>query len=68
MRLTGLLFPAVSGAMPAADGPALQALRLELLPYLLLTRSAERIYRKPRGYEGDFLTIEWMYANEPGGR
>ncbi len=67
VRMTGLLFPAVSGAMPAPDGPALQALRLELLPYLLLTRSAERMYRKPRGYAGDFLTIEWMYANEPGG-
>jgi CRP-like cAMP-binding protein len=67
VRLTGFLFPAVSGAMPAPDGPALQALRLELLPYLLLTRSAERMYRKPRGYAGDFLTIEWMYANEPGG-
>jgi hypothetical protein len=26
--LTGLLFPAVSGAMPAPDGPALQALGL----------------------------------------
>ena len=25
------------------------------------------MYRKPRGYAGDFLTIEWMYANEPGG-
>jgi len=38
-----------------------------LLPYLLLTRSAERMYRKPRGYAGDFLTIDWMYADEPGG-
>ncbi len=42
-------------------------MRLELLPYLLLTRSAERMYRKPRGYAGDFLTIAWMYADEPGG-
>ena len=25
------------------------------------------MYRKPRGYAGDFLTIEWMYANESGG-
>lgn len=39
----------------------------ELHPYLLLTRIVERIYSKPRGYAGDFLTIEWMYANEPGG-
>ena len=67
VSLTDSLFPAVSGAMPAQDNPALQALRIELLPYLLLTRSAERMYRKPRGYAGDFLTIAWMYANEPGG-
>ena len=67
VRLTGSLFPPLSGATPAADTPALQALRLELLPYLLLTRSAERMYRKPRGYAGDFLTIAWMYADEPGG-
>ena len=67
VQLTGSLFPAISGETPAQDAPALQALRLELLPYLLLTRSAERMYRKPRGYAGDFLTIAWMYANEPGG-
>jgi len=67
VRLTGSLFPPLSGDTPAAETPALQALRLELLPYLLLTRSAERMYRKPRGYAGDFLTIAWMYADEPGG-
>jgi len=38
--------------------------RRELHPYMLLTRIVERIYTKPRGYAGDFLTIEWMYANE----
>lgn len=67
VQLTHVLFPALSGEQAAPDSPALQALRLELLPYLLLTRSAERMYRKPRGYAGDFLTIDWMYANEPGG-
>lgn len=67
VRLTARLFPPLSGETPAPDSPALQALRLELLPYLLLTRSAERMYRKPRGYAGDFLTIAWMYADEPGG-
>ena len=67
VRLTHTLFPALSGETPAPDCPALQALRLELLPYLLLTRSAERMYRKPRGYAGDFLTIAWMYADESGG-
>ncbi len=39
----------------------------EVLPYLLLTRTAERLYAKPRGYAGDFLSIDWMYDDEPGG-
>ncbi|MEQ8762764.1 MAG: cyclic nucleotide-binding domain-containing protein [Planctomycetota bacterium] len=39
----------------------------EVLPYLLLTRTAERLYAKPRGYAGDFLTIDWMYDDQPGG-
>lgn len=41
--------------------------RRELHPYLLLTRIVARIYTKPRGYAGDFLTIRWMYENEVGG-
>jgi extracellular factor (EF) 3-hydroxypalmitic acid methyl ester biosynthesis protein len=39
----------------------------EILPYLLLTRVTERVYSKPRGYAGDFLTIDWIYRNEAGG-
>jgi len=39
----------------------------EILPYLLLTGTAERIYAKPRGYAGDFLTIEKIYQNEAAG-
>ena len=39
----------------------------ELLPYLFLSRIAERSYSKPRGYAGDFLTIEWIYQNNPEG-
>lgn len=39
----------------------------EFLPYLLLTRIGERMYAKPRGYAGDYLTIEWMYRDEPEG-
>jgi len=42
-------------------------LQREILPYLLLTRSAERMYAKPRGYAGDFLTIDWIYQNNPQG-
>jgi CRP-like cAMP-binding protein/SAM-dependent methyltransferase len=39
----------------------------ELMPYLLLTQVGERAYSKPRGYAGDYLTIEWIYQNDPGG-
>ena len=40
-------------------------LKVELLPYLLSARDAERVYSKPRGYAGDFLTIHQIYENEP---
>jgi CRP-like cAMP-binding protein len=39
----------------------------ELLPYVLLTRTAERCYAKPRGYAGDFGSIEQIYRNESAG-
>lgn len=39
----------------------------ELLPFLLLSQLANRIYYKPRGYAGDFFTIEVMYQAAPGG-
>ncbi|NQU47832.1 MAG: cyclic nucleotide-binding domain-containing protein [Planctomycetes bacterium] len=41
--------------------------RREMHPYMMLTRIVERIYTKPRGYAGDFLTIQWMYENQTGG-
>jgi len=43
-------------------------LQRELLPYVLLTDSAERWYSKPRGYAGDFLAIEHMYQNKESGK
>ena len=39
----------------------------EFLPYLLLTETAERFYSKPRGYAGDYWSIELMYRNQPSG-
>jgi SAM-dependent methyltransferase len=39
----------------------------EVLPYLMLTKNAERWYSKPRGYAGDFLSIEWLYEGSAGG-
>ena len=37
--------------------------KLDLLPFLLLTSSAERVYCKPRGYAGDYSSIEVIYQN-----
>ena len=42
-------------------------LQHEMLPYLLTTRTAERFYSKPRGYAGDYLAIDGIYQNAPGG-
>ena len=42
-------------------------LQREFLPYMLLTRIGERIYSKPRGYAGDFLTIEMIYQDAEEG-
>ena len=41
--------------------------QLEILPFLLLTEIAERAYSKPRGYAGDYITIQKMYENKGSG-
>ncbi len=38
-----------------------------VLPYLLLTDTSERLYSKPRGYAGDAVSIDGIYANQPSG-
>ncbi len=43
-------------------------IRQQFLPYLLLTSSAEWMYRKPRGYAGDFRCIEKIYRNHGRGK
>jgi len=42
-------------------------LRYEILPFVLLTQTLERLYSKPRGNGGDFLTIDMIYRNQPTG-
>jgi len=42
-------------------------LRREFVPYLHLTSTSRRVLTKPRGYAGDFLTIDCMYRTETGG-
>lgn len=39
----------------------------EVLPLILLTGTAERMYSKPRGYAGDYFTIAMIYGNKPLG-
>ena len=39
----------------------------ELLPYILLAKTAERCLSKPRGYAGDYWTIELAYRNQADG-
>ena len=54
----------IGRARPGRAGRPGQA---DLLPYLLLTSSAERVYSKPRGYAGDFMSIEEIYQNQAQG-
>lgn len=39
----------------------------ETFPLYMLSRILERAYMKPRGYAGDFFTIEMIYSDEPAG-
>jgi CRP-like cAMP-binding protein/SAM-dependent methyltransferase len=39
----------------------------EFYPYLMRSQFAERAYFKPKGYAGDFLMMEHIYANIPKG-
>ncbi len=42
-------------------------LQREMLPFILLTQTTERFYSKPRGYAGDFQTINMIYENRSAG-
>src|SRR5215510_10681134 len=53
-----------SVAQPIKDACGAQ-MQCELLPYLLLTHMAERLYSKPCGYAGDFMSITEIYRNQP---
>jgi CRP-like cAMP-binding protein len=44
-----------------------RVVKREFLPYFIQSRVGDRSYSKPRGYAGDFLTIEFMYENTPAG-
>lgn len=42
-------------------------LQREILPYSLLTKTAEQTYSKTLGYGGDFRIIDWIYNDQPDG-
>ncbi len=44
-----------------------QMVQRELMPYLQMTECARRFYTKPRGYAGDFFSIELIYRNSGDG-
>jgi extracellular factor (EF) 3-hydroxypalmitic acid methyl ester biosynthesis protein len=39
----------------------------ETFPFLMLSRFTDRAFTKPRGYAGDYATIEMIYHNEAAG-
>ena len=39
----------------------------EFFPYVMRSRMAERAYYKPKGYAGDFMMMEMIYADQPSG-
>ncbi len=39
----------------------------EVFPYFMRSHFAQRAYFKPKGYAGDFLMMEHIYANKPKG-
>ena len=70
LRLYTAMQEAIGDDAPAAEQFKAQVglrIQKEFVPYMLLTKVIARIYTKPRGYAGDYLTIAWMYDGQPGG-
>ena len=54
--------------LPERERKALgRRVQATLLPYFWQTVTSELPYSKPRGYAGDYLTIQRMYDNAPSG-
>jgi extracellular factor (EF) 3-hydroxypalmitic acid methyl ester biosynthesis protein len=70
LQFYGLLESTIGDASPV-DEETKQNLGLlvqqDLLPYILLTETGERWISKPRGFAGDYWTIELIYRNQPSG-
>ena len=69
-EMATLLNQAIGDAASAGDYAKREIgarVKREMLPYILMSTIGERMYAKPRGYAGDFLTIEHMYADKAQG-
>ena len=69
-RCTPGMHAAIGDAAPGSEQFKEQVgirIQRELLPYVLLAETTARTFTKPRGYAGDFLTIELMYEAQPDG-
>jgi len=61
LRVANALIGARSALTPEARAAVGQRLQDALLPFLTRCELGARMYEKPRGYAGDFYTIELMY-------
>jgi SAM-dependent methyltransferase len=67
MHATHAILGASSSLHDALRAQLGARMQREVLPYVLATEAAERFYAKPRGYAGDYLAIDMIYRNAPGG-
>lgn len=67
-QLTDVLSAEVARARDPreADGIGAYVLR-ETFGYFMRSRFADRAFSKPRGYAGDYYTLELVYDNQPAG-
>ena len=61
------LFSEESGLPPALHDDCGRYVRQRLMPYINQSAFGARAYSKPRGYAGDYKTIDQIYAQEPDG-
>lgn len=70
MTFCQVLNDTIGDASPARDAIKAEVgvmAQREVLPYVLLTDNAERWYAKPRGYAGDFCSVEKVYDDRANG-
>jgi extracellular factor (EF) 3-hydroxypalmitic acid methyl ester biosynthesis protein len=58
----------IDGDGTQGAGKIADAIANDLLPLLALSATAERCRTRPRGYAGDYQTLDMIYANKPAGK